>query len=70
MSEQQFDQEREDEVFQYLDDLRASGVTNMFGATPYIEAQFRVDRREARRLLSKWMTTFNERHSGLVGGEG
>jgi len=49
-------------VFQYLDDLRESGVTNMFGATPYIQDEFGVDKREAMALLVEWMQTFSERH--------
>ena len=28
------------DYFTYLDDLRESGVTNMFGARPYLEAEF------------------------------
>ena len=28
--------EQEEEVFEFLDALRESGVTNMFGARPYI----------------------------------
>ncbi len=46
------------EVFDYLDTLRESGVTNMFGAGPYIEAEFGVDKKEARRLLLEWMKQF------------
>lgn len=51
-----------EEVMEYLDELRSSGVTNMFGAAPYIEAAFGCTRGEARRLLSSWMATFTERH--------
>jgi hypothetical protein len=31
------------EMFQYLDDLRQSGATNMFGAGPYLEGAFGLD---------------------------
>jgi len=51
-----------DKYFEYLDDLRESGVTNMFGAGAYLEADFGLDRNEARKVLSKWMETFDERH--------
>ena len=34
------------EVFDYLDILRESGVTNMFGATPYIQEEFGVDKKK------------------------
>jgi len=52
----------EDEVFEYLDDLRESGVTNMFGAGSYVQGEFNVSEKEARTLLAKWMKTFSERH--------
>lgn len=51
-----------EEVFDYLDALRESGVTNMFGATPYIMEEFDVPQSEAKKLLVKWMQTFSERH--------
>lgn len=52
----------EDEVFGYLDTLRESGATNMFGATSYIVDEFGVSKSEACTLLAKWMKTFGERH--------
>lgn len=51
-----------DEVLEYLDDLRDSGATNMFEASPYLEASFGYDRTEARAALLYWMHTFEERH--------
>mgnify|MGYP004451380943 FL=1 len=47
----------------FLDSLRESGITNMFGATPYIEKRFGVNSEEARRFLVTWMDTFEERHN-------
>lgn len=52
--------EQEQEVMQYLNALRDSGVTNMFGATPHIEQEFGINKREAARILSLWMRNFNE----------
>jgi hypothetical protein len=49
------------EVNLYLDGLRASGVTNMFGAGPYVEEYFGVKRHEAREYVITWMQTFSER---------
>jgi hypothetical protein len=46
------------EYFAYLDTLRESGATNMFGARPYIEAEFGLPKDEASRILSCWMQTF------------
>lgn len=52
-----------EEVFEFLDDLRDSGVTNMFGATPYIVEEYPdMDKSTARALLSEWMNTYGERH--------
>ena len=51
-----------DEHLEYLDDLRESGVTNMFGAGAYVEAAFGLDRRAARTILAYWMESFGERH--------
>ena len=51
------------DVFLFLDKLRESGVTNMFGATPYIRKAFPdIGRHEVKRILSSWMETFSERH--------
>ena len=47
------------EFFEYLDGLRASGATNMFGATPYVMDEFDMDRRTAEAVLTGWMTTFS-----------
>ncbi len=52
--------QQEKEVMSYLNDLRDSGVTNMFGATPYVEQEFEIEKREARRILQLWMNNFNE----------
>ena len=50
------------EVFEYLEILRLSGVTNMLGAGPYIVAQFdgRYTRDEARELLKEWMESYGK----------
>jgi hypothetical protein len=50
------------EYYEYLDELRESGETNMFGAAPYLAAAFGLDKREARKVLSAWMESFSERH--------
>jgi len=52
-----------DKYFEYLDELRESGVTNMFGAGVYLQEEFDLDKREARKILAEWMETFSERHS-------
>lgn len=56
-----------EEMLDYLDKLRASGVTNMFGAGEYLENAFpelENDRpsfhssKKARDVLMYWMKTF------------
>jgi hypothetical protein len=49
----------EKEAFEFLDKLRESGITNMFGATPYLEDKFDLENRHARILLIKWMENYN-----------
>lgn len=43
----------------YLDELRESGATNMFGAAAWLEEAFDLERKEARALLSAWMGSFD-----------
>ncbi len=47
------------EIFAYLDDLRESGVTNMFGAGPYVQEDFGLDRKAAGEAVTAWMKTFD-----------
>lgn len=47
-----------EDYFSYLDDLRDSGVTNMFGAAPYLQEEFGLDRNAARDILRQWMDSF------------
>lgn len=66
--------EREDELapklkfdekyYLYLDELRESGETNMYGATPYLQRRFSIERQEAKDILKDWMDTFGQRHKG------
>ena len=52
--------EKEFKAFRYLNGLRNSGVTNMFGATPYIIRDLGLTKPEATKMLSLWMTNFRE----------
>lgn len=51
---------KEKEMFDYLNRLRRSGATNMFGAGSYLVNHFGIDKKEASQILSKWMDNFNE----------
>lgn len=55
------DEDKED-VFIFLDKLRESGLTNMYGAVPFIVAEFDTDNKAASILLGEWMATFEARH--------
>lgn len=56
-----FDQAGIAELFEYLDDLRESGETNMFGARPYLVQEFELKPNVAGQVLSEWMATFSAR---------
>lgn len=49
-------------VFEFLNELRESDVTNMFGASPYVQEAFDISGREAKAFLLQWITTFSDRH--------
>lgn len=43
----------------YLERLRRSGETNMFGAAPYLVAEFGIELDEARAILTEWMRSYD-----------
>jgi len=49
--------------FEFLNRLRESGETNMFGASPYLACAFDIPRREASKILSEWMSWVSENPS-------
>ena len=51
----------EKEVFEFLEDLRESGTTNMFGAGPYVQKKFRMNKHEAKDWVLKWMNSYEEK---------
>lgn len=53
----------EEKYYQYLDDLRNSGQTNMFAASSYLKGAFmELDKETAKKILVDWMETFSERN--------
>lgn len=46
------------EIHQYLRDLRDSGVTNMWGAVPYLQEEFDMGHSEAKDALLDWIASF------------
>jgi len=53
----------------FLDDLRETGATNMFGAPAYLEA-LGLSKQEARQAVAHWMETFESRHTNVDNVEG
>lgn len=47
------------EYWIYLENLRRSGETNMYGAIPYLQAAFGISHTEARTILADWMKNYN-----------
>ena len=43
----------------YLEWLRRSGQTNMYGAVPYLMEEFWFDEKEAKKVLIDWMQNYN-----------
>lgn len=50
--------------YKYLDELRASGTTNMFGAAVDLQDEFGMDRATARKVLQDWMNQFSSAGGG------
>lgn len=48
--------------FDYLENLRQSGETNMYGAAPYLQREFPELRRvaDAKAVLLAWFRSFEE----------
>ena len=42
----------------FLEDLRQSGITNMYAASPYLVKHYDLDRKKAREVLRSWMTNY------------
>jgi len=54
----------DEEHLVFLDELRESGETNMWGAVPYLMADFEdLTKKQAGDIHTYWMKTFAQRHS-------
>ena len=45
----------------YLDDLQASGITNMFGGARYLVQDMGLDKAEADKVLQMWMRSKDQK---------
>jgi len=60
----------------FLDNLRIEGVTNMWGAAPYLVKEFGMSPNDARSVLAQWMDAYempkqtdeDEKDSSIIGG--
>lgn len=55
-----------EEYFIFLDNIRESGKINMFGAVPYLQDAFSLNRHDARDILFEWISIFAERKLAKV----
>lgn len=46
-------------AFVYLDKLRESGITNMWGAQPYLSSANSISAEDAKRFHLEWMESFD-----------
>ena len=53
--------ELEQDAFEFLNMLRESGVTNMFGAAPFLQHQFGLSKQEAKEVLLEWMNSYRSK---------
>ena len=60
MNKQQRPEGITDEHLIYLDKLRESGDTNMWGAGRYVEEEFDLNRDTAKKILLYWIKTFGD----------
>jgi hypothetical protein len=44
----------------FLNNLRASGITNMFGGAPYLMSSFDLPKKLAVEILLNWMENYDE----------
>jgi len=50
-----------DTHLEFLDDLRESGIINMFGARPYIQDEFpELSKTEVEEVHNYWMESFGK----------
>lgn len=58
-----------DQYWNFLEGLRQSGVTNMFGATPYLLEKFdelHGNKREAQKILMSWMQHYEDDYDTIL----
>lgn len=46
--------------YRYIEKLRASGITNMFEISVYLEDEFNLYNDDAKKILVSWMKNYDE----------
>lgn len=46
--------------FRYLDELKASGIVNMYRAGSFLQEDFGMERKQAQLILIEWMAARNK----------
>lgn len=46
-------------IFRYLDKLRSSGITNMYGAPAYLIREYGLTEKQATMFWNVWVDTFD-----------
>lgn len=60
-NEVEIDEYDKDDIFEFLFDLRDSGVTNMFGSGSYVKEEFPLlTRKQVQEVVLEWMNNFEE----------
>jgi len=44
-----------EEHIEFLDELKSSGICNMFSAGPHLQDEFGVSKEEAKQIVLSWM---------------
>lgn len=52
------------DMFSFLFDLQESGLTNMWGASSYLEDQFDLERKPASKVLVFWIKNYKALKEG------
>ena len=55
-----FEEDYVAELFDFLDDVRESGIMNMFESPAYIAKNYELERHEAHKIVSAWMHSFGK----------
>lgn len=50
--------ERKKKMFEYLEILRDSGITNMYGAGSYLREMFDITKKQSYEVLKEWMDNY------------